>query len=101
MSNREIVRSSKSIEKTDGKTTWRVSKNVNGMTKETVVEQIENGYLVTKRVVGDMKKEDGSTEWVNKELKSFSKENPLEKKKQPEVDDDMMFDFVDEPQIEE
>mgnify|MGYP006313977553 CR=1 FL=1 len=57
-----------------------ISKTENGMTTTITVEEIENGFLVTKDTCGN--KDD---KWVSECKKEFSKTNPL---KEEEVEED-------------
>jgi len=59
--------------------TWEKSIKENNITKKILVEEIENGFLVTISKYGDVKTKTGNR-WINEERKYYSETNPLDVK---------------------
>jgi hypothetical protein len=56
--------------------TWEKSITENSITRKTLVEEIENGYLITVSKCGYVKSKDGDI-YKHEEKKYYSKVNPL------------------------
>lgn len=53
---------------------WSISKNIGDLHISKTVEEIENGFLCTLSIYGT---KEGSKDYIDKNEKYFSKENPL------------------------
>lgn len=78
---------------------WSVSMDIGGLHVSKSVEEIENGFLCTINVYG---KKEGSEEYIDKNEKYFSKENPLkdidiDTKEQDNKDDKLSIDKLFNP----
>ena len=64
----------KVVAKKKKETTWSKSTRIGEMTKEVRVEKLANGGFL---VIYSKHGEDDKGKWINKEVKTYSEENPL------------------------
>jgi len=72
------VKSTSSISTKNEVKTWEKSVQEDNITKKILVEEIENGFLVTVTKYGDVKDSKGNFTYINKSKKFFSETNPLD-----------------------
>jgi len=68
----------KSSKKEDKKQTWSKSYERNGVREEISVEQVENGFVISKRKWGEDLNSSSSNKWIDKNEQYISSINPLE-----------------------
>ena len=62
----------------DDKKRWEKSETSDGITKRVLVEQVENGYIVTMEKYGKALGDENDSKYTNDCKKYISKKNPLE-----------------------
>jgi hypothetical protein len=80
----------------DDKKRWEKSETADGITKRVIVEQVENGYIVTMEKYGRSSQDSDDSKYTNDCKKYISKKNPLEgmapKTEKESVEDKFLMD---------